>query len=302
MVDAAAIKEYLRLGSVPVLEAQASLPQDAGKSKRKRPTPVNERIWYTTNNARRGKSTVEAAVDATLPPKARKGSKNPGRKAPPRSKKTTKPAGRNSPAQSTGKNKVPVNNPVNKPPKKPTKKIPPPPPIPLPPTPPPALIDGPRCIARIIDNLLPEQWDHFPGIITLEDLTMVYERVVVPWPLNHTRDSFMNRMAKILDPDPFMLRRRGRQRWLDGVLGNKYMSVLKDDNYERGLPTVCNMGAAGFAVMEGTLVEGVAQRNRMPVFINATFGVLPFTRHRLIYLYLCFLIFSLLYKESFAIL
>ena len=289
MVDTAAINEYLRLGSAPVCEAAEQLQSETKTRKRK--SPVRETIWYTTKNAKKGKSTIDAAKD-TIPTKG-KGAKKPGSKAPPKNTtKTTKPAQTPS-AKPTNPSAKPAN-----PPAKPVKVPAKPPKLPAEPKqgkkvvairqPPPAAINGERCITRILDSLEQHNWvwDQLHSIISMEDLAKVYREVLEPWPPQHEQDTFMNRIAKCLDPDPFLIR-RGCDKWLTDNIVTKYMSVMRDDNVEMGFPTVCNMGACGFSSMTG-VYENTRRRgtrsadHRIAAYLDWQFNEVPFTRRRLI--------------------
>ena len=123
----------------------------------------------------------------------------------------------------------------------------------------------------------------------MEDLAKVYSEVMEPWPPHYELDTFMNRIAKCLDPDPFSIR-RGGDKWLTDDIVTKYMSVMRDDNIERGFPSVCNMGACGFSSMTGvyentrrTTRRGTRSAdNRIAAYLDWQFNEVPFTRRRLI--------------------
>lgn len=103
-----------------------------------------------------------------------------------------------------------------------------------------------------------------------------------PWSRssNHRDDNFLNRLAKRLDPDPFGAQ-VGTSKWLTDEHINKYLAVLKDDNLERGLPSICHMGSCGYSVYTNTYTYVRRRRhNEQPIktYIDAAFAEKPFSR------------------------
>ena len=104
---------------------------------------------------------------------------------------------------------------------------------------------------------------------------------MVPWSQRRLGTPFLNRVAKLADPDPFLVRSSG-DKWLTDELINKFMTVIAEDNHENGLPTICNMGPFGYSTMVGTYA--VDSPNKIKSYVEATFRERPFTRRRLLYL------------------
>ena len=281
MVDAAAINEYIKLGSVPVCEGQHS---DTATFIGKAPdakilAPVQERIWYTTRKAKKGRSTINAAIDASLDPKSKTGK---GKKIP---KKKPKVATSGKPAPSGKKPKPSKTSKPAQPTRRPS-RVPQPSKNQVPPrrhlSPPPPNINGLMCVQKIVNDVPQHLFEQFHQIIGIEDLNKVYSQVMCPWSRssNHRDDNFLNRLAKRLDPDPFGAQ-VGTSKWLTDEHINKYLAVLKDDNLERGLPSICHMGSCGYSVYTNTYTYVRRHRlNEQPIktYIDAAFAEKPFSR------------------------
>ena len=285
-VDKAAINEYVRLGSVPVMnheEDTTDKPPTLKGRKRKRPgqNASSERVWYPTTNYKRARSTIKTAVEEVV-----------------NTTPASKPPAPKTPAPQKPAFKKPF--PKKKTPKKPTPKTTAPTKVPRPaphraprpaPEPPRPLIHAQQCISKITRGI-PLAYIPFTSIITDANLKNTYKNVLVPWSRRTGRDQeWLMRAASQLDPDPFEQRARnlpsgaGHPLWLEGSIINKYLTVLRDDHFLSNMPSIYNMGPYGYSSLTGRDTRSRGTAGKLKYYLDMTYMDAPLTRIR--YALLC---------------
>jgi hypothetical protein len=131
-------------------------------------------------------------------------------------------------------------------------------------------------INRIHEGV-PDEFIPSADIINGAAMKLVYRRALVPCFRETSRENFITRTARELDPDPFR-KRSANSLWLTGSTIANYITVIRDDLAEVGGATVYNMGP--YCGLYQT--TGRYNARQLEEYVKNTFSARPFTRLRLL--------------------
>jgi hypothetical protein len=237
--DPLAINEYVRLKSKPIIEAGMTSPNDfhSDEGKKRRPSAKNERIWYDTHTSKKAKATAKENLDNSADKKKKPRKATKG--ATRTGDKTKKPPARGSDTNLTANNMSMFINRINE---------------------------------GVPDEFIPSA-----DIINGAAMNLVYRRALVPCFRETSRDNFITRTARELDPDPFH-KRSANSLWLTGSTIANYITVIRDDLAELGGATVYNMGPYCGSYQ----TTGRYNVRLLEEYVKNTFSARPFSRLRLL--------------------
>ena len=247
-VDPLAMNEYVRLKSKPIHDAGITAPinaQSKTTGKKRKTKAKVERIWYNTSAAKKAKSTMSDILN------------NSKTKASDGSAKNKKNVNKSrKPGSMAAKNTKKANPTLGG-----TSRL--------------TAANISQFVNRIHEGI-PDSFIPTTDIISGGEMLGIFRRALVPCHRNSSRDSFILRTARELDPDPFN-NRRSNSLWLSGSTILKYIAILKDNSLEIAGPTIYNMGP----YCGSYLSTNQRNRGRLKEFIQSTFSERPFTRTRL---------------------
>ncbi|KAL5271400.1 hypothetical protein ACHWQZ_G001890 [Mnemiopsis leidyi] len=201
-VNRPALVEYKRLGSKPVINDDDLKPRLERQPTKK---VVYEKVWYTSKNAKKAKSTIADSLKSSgdvKKPTAKKNQSTTSKETTSRKKKVRVNCNKN-----TGKTKPTGDNSAY----------------------PRLQTDCTQELISALVNANSESSERYQDLISLEELERLFTNVLIPWSRGcFIRGSLMFQSSKELDPDPLNIVANIEDKWLSCTTLLHCISDLQD--------------------------------------------------------------------------